>query len=213
LFELLPIIEAFFIACALSLDAFVACFSYGTSKIKIPRSSVLVLDGICSASVGIFLLLGSVLKNYIPQGITIIICFIILFLLGMVKLLDGITKSLIQKFGAISSNIHFSLFNFRFVLSLYANPEAADVDNSKTISPKEAASLAIALSLDGCAVGVGAALGNANGFAIFFFSLFIEAAAVLLGTFLGNKAAKKLTFNMSWVGGIILILLAFSKLL
>lgn len=205
--------EALLLAAALSLDAFVACFSYGAGKIKIPLSSVLVIDGVCSVSIGVTLLIGSFLRNRIPDGLTTAICFIILFFLGMVKLLDSITKSLIKKYGAISSNINFSFCNFRFVLSLYANPESADVDNSKTISPKEAASLAIALSLDGCAVGFGAALGNVNELAVFFCSLFTEAAAVLLGIFLGNKAACKLSFPISWISGFILLILAFTKLL
>ena len=205
--------EALFIALALSLDAFVAGFSYGTCKIKIPVVSVLVMDAICSLSIGAAFLAGVFLKNFIPGQITAAICFVLLFLLGMVKLLDGITTSLLQKYGAISSNIKFSFCNFRFVLSLYANPECADTDHSKTISPKEAVSLAIALSLDGMAAGLGAAFGNVNGTAVFLCSFFTEAIAVICGTALGNRAAKKLTFNISWLGGLILILLAFLKLL
>lgn len=204
--------EALFIALALSLDAFVAGFSYGACKIKIPLISVLVMDAICSLSIGAALLIGAFLKGFIPRQATTAICFILLFLLGLTKLLDGITKSLIQKYGAISSNIKFSFCNFRFVLSLYANPECADTDHSKTISPKEAVSLAIALSLDGLAAGLGAAFGEVNGFAVFLCSFFTEAIAVICGTALGNRAAGRLSFNISWLGGLILILLAFLKL-
>lgn len=204
--------EAFCIASALSLDAFAASFSYGAGKIKIPPLSLLIIDGICSVSIGIALLIGSLLKSFIPLGLTSAVCFLILFFLGLLKLLDGITKSLIRKYGAISSNLHFSFCNFRFVLSLYADPEAADTDCSKTISSKEAVSLALALSLDGCAVGFGTALGNVNGLAVFFCSLFTEAFAILFGTFLGNKAAGRFSCNLSWAGGLILIVLAFCKL-
>ncbi|MCH5275543.1 MAG: sporulation membrane protein YtaF [Lachnospiraceae bacterium] len=205
--------EALFLSIALSLDAFVAGFSYGVNKIRIPWTSALVIDGICSFSLGASLLLGSFLKNWIPPQLTTVLCFTILFLLGLSKLLDGLTKTLIKKYGAISSNFHFSLCNFRFVLSLYADPEAADLDHSKTISPKEASSLAIALSLDGCAVGFGAALGNAGGYALFLCSLIVEALALFCGTALGNRAAKKLPFNAAWISGGILLLLAFLKLL
>lgn len=204
--------EALFIALALSLDAFVACFSYGACKIKIPLASVLVIDAICSLSIGASFLIGTLLKGFIPGQVTSAVCFILLFFLGMTKLLDGITKSLIQKYGAISSNIKFSFCNFRFVLSLYANPECADTDHSKTISPKEAVSLAIALSLDGLAAGLGAALGNVNGFAVFLCSFFTESLAVFCGAALGNRAAGRLSFNISWLGGLMLILLAFFKL-
>lgn len=210
---LIPLLEALVIALALSMDAFVASFSYGAAKIKIPFTSVLVIDAVCSLTIGATLFIGSLVRNYIPDWLTTTVCFSLLFLLGLVKLLDGITKSLIKKYGAISSNIKFSFCNFRFVLNLYADPECADVDHSKTISGKEAASLAIALSLDGCAVGFGAALGNVNGLAVFLCSLAVEALAVLGGAALGNKAAKKLSFNASWLGGCLLLVLAFLKLL
>ena len=212
--QLFPIItEALFLSIALSLDAFVAGFSYGVNKIKIPWTSALVIDGICSFSLGAALLLGSLLKHWIPPQLTTVLCFLILLLLAFSKLLDGLTKTLIKKYGTICSNFHFSLCNFRFVLSLYADPEAADLDHSKTISPREASSLAIALSLDGCAVGFGAALGSASASALFFCSLIVEALALFSGTALGNRAAKKLPFNAAWISGSILLLLAFLKLL
>lgn len=207
------IFEAFCIASALSADAFVTGFSYGTDRIKIPFLSVLVIDGICSLMIGATLLAGSYIRQYTPAFVTTAVCFTLLFVLGMAKLLDGITKSLIRKYGIISSNIKFSFCNFRFVLSLYANPACADTDHSKTISPKEAIVLAIVLSLDGCAVGFGAALGNVNGPAVFFCSLIMEAAAILSGAALGNRAAKKLSFPVSWLSGCILLILAFSKLI
>lgn len=205
-------LEALFIAFALSLDAFVAGFSYGACKIKIPLVSVFVMDAICSLCIGAALLAGALLRGIIPGQAASAACFVLLFLLGLMKLLDGITKSLIQKYGAISSNIKFSFCNFRFVLSLYANPESADTDHSKTISPREAVSLAIALSLDGLAAGIGAAFGDVNGTAVFLCSFFTEAIAVICGTALGNRAAGRLSFNISWLGGLILIFLAFLKL-
>lgn len=213
--QLFPIFtEALFLSVALSLDAFVAGFSYGMNKIRIPWISAFIVDAICSLSLGAALLLGSLFGRFIPAGLTTVICFAILLLLGITKLLDGLAKTLIHKYGNISSHFHFSFCSFRFVLSLYADPEAADSDHSKTISPKEAASLAAALSLDGCAVGFGAALDSAAGaLALFFCSLIVEAAALFLGTALGNRAAKSLPFNAAWISGIILLLLAFLKLL
>ena len=100
------------------------------------------------------MLAGSLIRGLIPQSLTTAICFVLLFILGLVKLLDSLTKSIIRKHNNLEKQIHFSLLNFRFVLSLYADPEKADRDHSKTISPGEAASLAIALSLDGMAVGL-----------------------------------------------------------
>ena len=206
------IFEAFLIASSLSLDAFVAGFAYGANKIKIDFLSIQIINIICSAMTGLSFLFGNIVKNYIPPVIASVICFTVLFLLGLTKLLDGFTKSLIKKHTNISREIKFSLFNFNFILKLYAVPEDSDADSSKNISPAEAASIAIALSLDGLAVGFGAALGGANGLAVLLFSLVTNMLAVIFGRYIGEKAATKFKFNLSWLGGIVLIILAFTKL-
>lgn len=208
----LILLEAALLASALSLDAFVASFAYGSNQIKIPPASVLVIDLVCSATVGISLLGGSFLRDLIPPQVTAVLCFGLLFLLGLFKLLDSLTKSLIRKYSSLQKELRFRFFNFRFVLSLYADPEMADQDCSKTISPGEAASLAVALSLDGMAAGFGAALGNVNIWAVLLCSFATNALAVLLGCRLGNRLAQKLRFNLSWISGAILLLLAFGKL-
>lgn len=201
------------LSIAISMDTFVASFAYGSNKIKIPFSSIQIINLICSLTLGIAFLLGNLLIQYIPERLTSLICFIILFILGMTKLLDSFAKSIIRKYNNITKRIQFSMFHFNFILSLYADPEQADVDNSKTISPLEAVSLAIALSLDGIAVGIGAALGNVNGFAAVFFTLIMGTVALVLGSYLGNKLAKKLSFNISWLSGAYLVILAFTKIM
>lgn len=208
----ITILEAALIASSLSLDAFTAGFAYGSNKIKIPFFSVQIINIICSAMIAISFLAGSIVKDFIPHWVTVTVCFIVLFILGIIKLLDGITKSIIRKYAGFSRELKFSLFNLIFILKLYADPEYADADLSKTISPIEAASVALALSLDGIAVGFGAALGNANGLAVVLLSLVANAAAVMSGCYFGEKIAKKINFNFSWVSGVVLIILAFSKL-
>lgn len=206
------ILEAVMLASALSLDAFITSFAYGSKKIKIPFKSVQVINLICSSITGLSLFAGTIIRQYISDRLTIAISFTILFVLGMVKILDSITKAIIRKHNSLNKEISFSLFNLKFILNLYANPEDADIDKSKTLSPIEAVSLAIALSLDGITVGLGAALGNANGPAVFLCSLITDMAAIILGCFVGNKIANTTPFNLSWLSGLILVLLAFSKL-
>ena len=128
------------------------------------------------------------------------------------KLFDSITKSIIRKHTNLSKEINLSIFNFKLLMRLYADPEAADADISKSISPREAAILAVSLSLDGIAVGFGAALISINVWAVILFSLVTNFIALTLGVWLGNKAAHKLRFNISWLAGLILIGLAIGKL-
>jgi len=205
--------EAVILASALSLDAFVASFAYGSKNITIPFKSVQIINFICSGITGLSFLAGGLLKHYVPHQLTVVLSFIILFVLGMIKLLDSTTKSIIRKYNHIHKEIAFSLFHFKFILNLYANPEDADVDNSKTLSSVEAASLATALSLDGITVGLGAALANINGLAVFICSLLTNMAAILLGSLIGRNMAGKTQFNLSWLSGAILLILAFAKIL
>ena len=214
---MLVILEALFLASSCSLDAFAASFAYGAKRIRIPLSSALVINLICSAMLGFSLWLGSILRPFLPGWLTTAAAFVLLFGIGLVKLLDSITKSIIRrhyqtKRENLRREIHFSLFNFRFILHLYSDPEDADVNENKVISPAEAAVLATSLSLDGIAVGFGAALGSVSAPVVFLTALITDSLAVFLGCHLGNKLARKLPFNMSWLSGAILMILAIRKL-
>lgn len=209
---LYAILEAAILAASLSLDSFVAGFAYGGNKIKIPFLSVQIISIICSGIIGLSLLIGSFARNLIPVWLTQVLCFSILFVIGLVKLIDGVVKSLIRRNVSLNRQIEFSMFSLRFILSLYADPQKSDVDESKSISAMEAASLALALSLDGLAVGFGAAMGNANGLAVFLWSLVSNTAFIPLGCYLGKKIAHQVHFNLSWLCGAVLIIMAFAKI-
>lgn len=206
------ILEAVILASTLSVDAFLASFAYGSNKIKIHFLTVLIISFVSSGILGVFLFLGGIVRPYLPPDICSFLCFAVLFLIGMTKILDNLMKSVIRRLGNLSKNIHFSFFHLRFILSVYADPEAADVDQSGNISPMEACSLAVALSLDGMAAGFGAALGDVNGIALFLASFFTNAIAVVLGEAIGIRVASRLRFNISWLSGIVLIFLAVTKL-
>ena len=209
---LIVLTEAFALSSSLSLDALTVGFAYGSDKIKIPFLSVQIINIICCVILGISFLIGNIIKNYIPNWVTVFICFAVLMILGIAKILDSFTKTIIRKHKNLNKKIKFSLFNIKFILTLYADPEKADVDFSKILSPAEAAALAVSLSLDGLAVGFGAAMGNVNIFAVLVFSLITNSLAIILGGVIGNKLAKNISFDLSWLSGVILIALAASKL-
>ena len=207
------VLGAAMLALSVSLDALAAAFAYGCKKIKIPPLSALIINLICTGFIGLAFLLGSVLAQFIPGWVATAVSFTILFLIGATKLLDSIAKSIIRKYAQISKEVKLSLLNFKFILQVYADPEAADIDVSKSISSKEAAVLAVSLSLDGFAVGLGAALLGFNAWIVILFSLLANGLAIWLGSKLGNKAAQNPRFNISWLAGVVLIGLAFMQLL
>jgi len=206
------ILSAAAIAVSISIDAFAVSFAYGCKKIKIPMSAALLISCICTAIIGVSFLFGTLLQQHIPYGMAAAISFAILFMIGLLKLFDSITKSLIRRHVHFDKEVKLSVFNLKLAMRLYADPEAADEDKSKSLCAKEAAVLAISLSLDGLAVGLSAALIGINPLILLTLTLITGYCALLFGGWLGNKAAGKLPFNISWLAGVMLIGLAFAQL-
>ena len=209
----LSLSEAILLAALVSVDAFAAAFAYGCKKTKMPPSSICVINLICVSVIATSFWLGAALLPHIPQWLADVLAFAILFAIGLTKLFDSLIKSIIRKYVRTDRRIELSMFNFKFILRIYADPEAADVDISKTITLKEAAVLALALSLDGFAVGFGAALAGINGWLVVMFTFGLGFTALFLGGLLGQKAAHKLRLDISWLAGLVLIALAVSNLL
>lgn len=59
-------LETILLVLTLSLDAFVASIAYGANKIKIPRSSCLIINLVCSLFLGFSVFLGYGLKKFLP---------------------------------------------------------------------------------------------------------------------------------------------------
>ncbi len=195
---------------ALCVDSFVASFGYGANKIKIPTVCALIINGICTLFLGISLLAGSLMKDVLNKESASIICFVVLLFMGLIKLCDSYIKSYIRKHKKMEKQ--FKLSNLNFIFSIYADPEVADADHSRTLSPAEAVLLAIAMSLDGLAVGVGAALSGISPLFTILMSLCIGFVALLFGSFLGRKVSDKMMKDITWLGGILLIAVAVMKL-
>ncbi len=206
------ILESIILVTALSLDAFVASFAYGTNKIKIPILSALILTVICSLTLTISLFIGALIRPYLHETVTHVLCFMILFILGITKLFDSSIKAYIRKKKTLNKQIAFKALNLHFILNIYADPKIADKDDSRTLSLSEAISLALALSIDGLAVGLGAALANVNSLIIIITSLFIGMVAVMGGSLLGEKISEKINLDLSWLSGLLLVILAIMKL-
>ena len=206
------VMESFALVLALSVDAFVASFAYGTSKIRIPLASVLVISAVCSGILALSLALGYAVRELIPPRLIRLICFALLLIPGAIKLFDSALKSSIRR-RAGQCEIAFEAMDLHFILQVYADPDKADRDQSRVLSCREALSLAAALSLDGLAAGVGAAIGSISIPLAVVISLLCSVLLVCLGSKLGNRMAKRAPMNLSWISGALLILLAISKLI
>lgn len=211
--SLTSILEALFLVIALSIDAFVASFAYGSDRIHIPYVSVFIISGICSLVLGISLFVGVLVKPWVPASLIAWICFLLLFTLGAFKVFDSSVKRLIRKYQKVHRQVSFSIFQLHFLLQVYADPQSADYDHSRILNPSEAALLAISLSIDGLAAGFSAGLTNLNPWLVLLLSFICGAVMVISGSKLGKMMADNSRFDLSWMSGCILIILAFLKLM
>lgn len=198
---------------SLCIDSFVASIAYGTSKIRIPFVSIIIINLVCTTTLACSLLIGSILKSFLPGNLPVVLGFLLLMALGIYRLFEYIFKAYISKCSKSDSPLTFKIFDFQFVLQVYADEIKADFDNSKCLNVKESFYLALALSLDSLAVGIGSSLCSINYLQVLLLCFVIGIIAVSLGVFLGRKFAQKLHLELSWLSGLLLIVLAIIRVL
>lgn len=190
---------------AVCTDSFAASVGMGAAGIKIPLRSELII----SLTGALFLTLSAAFADFfgqmIPEEVCEIISFTLLISLGIFNLFQGFFKKLMMKRTKRKSSEKAS------PAEIFFDGTAADTDNSKSISVREAAALSAALSADSLITGVGAGLERLAlpilGAAVFGASMLSLAA----GQRLGRKLISTFKINLGWLCGAVLILLAFLK--
>lgn len=206
-------VQSLILVLSLCIDTFVTSIVYSSNKIKIPVVSGLIIDTICSLFLAISLFFGYLIKDFIPINIASTISFLLLLILGVYRLFEAFFKNLIKKYYDKGSPLTFKIFEFKFILQIYADEIKADLDESKILSPKEAFFLAVALSLDSLTVGFGCSLGTVNYLATVLLSFLVGALLLVLGGYVGKNISKNYNLNLSWLSGVFLIILAFIRII
>lgn len=206
-------LESILLVLSLCIDALIASFAYGTNKIKIPFTSLVTLTVISTLSLVISMSFGFLLQNYLTPSFAHISCFILLFCLGFLRFFEGVLKNFLRKKSSSTDYIEVNLLNFKLVLNVYANATLADLDHSKVLTLKESIYLGLALSLDSLLIGLGAALEPISLSEVILFSILFNLIALKLGELIGKTCSQKTSHDLSWLGGVLLILLAFIKLI
>lgn len=197
---------------ALSVDAFAASFAYGVDKVRIPPLSAVIVAALSDFILIVSLFIGNLFKAYIPASLTTFLSFSILLALGTAKLFDSSIKRIIRQNRFSSRQLHISFKNLSFILTVYAEPQEANITDVEVLSPSEAISLGLALSLDSAAAGIGAASLEYPLLLTALISFVIGILSVYSGCRLGRLLAARTDFNFSLISGILLVFLAFAKL-
>ena len=182
----MTILSAFVLAVVISIDTLATGFVYGTSKIKVPLKHVLVIDAIGSILLSAGLFFGFLLSNIIHPEITNILSIGILVAMGCYKILTYLIKK-IKKTANAPCNIKWT----------------------------ETIVLAIALSFDNIAVGIGAAIHNASVvfcIAVLISSIVTDFFFFVFGYSFGKKVIEKTSLDLSGLSGAVLVLIGVLKL-
>lgn len=118
------------LVAALSVDLMVAGIAYGSNRIAISPFCAGIINIISTACLGAALCLGTLIDKLIPEKMTVIICFVSLFVIGLWRITAFVIKRYIKRGNRIKKHYMFSMLNLDFVIYVSGNPVAADQDNS-----------------------------------------------------------------------------------
>lgn len=197
---------------ALCTDTFVSGIAYGANQVNISWQKMMAASGISSGVLGLSLAFGGAVNGLLPEGIAEgIACFLFL-LLGVIRLLDYIIKKYINNHISVHKDISFSISGLSIIINIYGNPLAADWDHSKSLSWKETVMFSFAMSIDSLVAGTLSGFLHMPVLLTTGISLFLGIAVMEAGLLLGRKLASRRGWDLSWISGILFLLLAFFKL-
>lgn len=202
--------ENWLLVTVLSLDTLFVCLTYGMKKIKIPFLSALTIAGIGTGCFTTSVLLGNLISSLLischAEELLKKIGFTVLLIMGVVNLLQSLLKRMFRQ----SKSFHFNISELNFVLNICIDETKADLDCSQNLSVREAILLASALSADSLLGGFSVQGNPATLLCLSVYSLIMGLMAIYLGMLLGKRMSQ-CGFNLSWLSGVILILIAFWK--
>lgn len=195
------------LTAAVCTDGFASAAGIGAAGIKIPAQSSVIISFTGALFLSCSAAFADLIGKFIPERVCGAVSFILLILLGLFNLFQERFKRLAERIGARSAQNGKS----RNPAALFFDGSAADADNSKSISPREAVALAAALSADSLVTGVSAGLDDLNVPMLAVVSFAAGLISISLGWRLGRKIASSLKINTGWLCGAVLIVLAFLK--
>lgn len=203
--------EWLFLIMALSFDAFLVSITYGLDNIKVNRSASVIIGFIGTLFLFLSLSFATLIQQLLSEKMALALSAGLLMFLGCCTLFNSLWKSWLSKLKKQPICVKFK--NIVLLLEIAEDEKKADMDNSNTLSVKETVMLATALSLDSLASGFAYGLSMTPALWLYLVNFIVCILLVNSGLMIGKKMKGKLRWNLSWLSGAFLILLAFSRLL
>ena len=202
----------FLLLPALAADTLAAAAACAARGIRIPIRSRWIMALVSSSILFASMVGGAGIWQFFSDFTCKAFSFTALFLLGIGSLFRSLVQNLLKKLkqGRV---MQFHAMGLSFLLSICADETAADADGSKTLCGKEAAALALALSLDSLAAGFSGGFSLEQAVLAGILSFPLQLLVLGGGLLLGEKAIRRLPALLpELISGWLLILLAFLRL-
>ena len=183
---------------ALNLDALCVAFAYGVKGIRLSFFNIIVIVIIDCIMLAVSLSAGGLLYSVIAEMTMTIVGAIVLIALGIYNIIMSIVKNCIKKDDKTS---------------VFVDETNIDKDKNKILSFKETAVLAVVLGIDALVSGFAYGFDLTYSFIALGMMFMLASISLILGGALGLKLNKKSIADLSWIGGIILILIAVWRLI
>lgn len=197
---------------AVSLDSLTAGFSYGTDGVHIKAPALIPLALVPALFITAAQGIGSFVGSFLPAGVLPCLSFLLLFLIGIAKLFESLIRHLAKKHPSLMGNWGCKIKQLNIVFTVYLSPEEANRTELQILSVKEALLLSLALSLDSILVGMAFCFTSLSPFLLFLSAALCNLLLFSGGFFLGRLLFRLLRFDLSWLSGLCLLLLAFRAL-
>ncbi|MGN0400443.1 MAG: manganese efflux pump MntP family protein [Blautia sp.] len=180
----LELLKSIVLILALTMDSFMVSFAYGASRTKMSVSVIIIMNLVMCALLGIAILTGNCLTIFLSETLTGAASFLLLFFIGLYR-----------------------------ICSCFRNhKEISETNRVSYLGILEGIGLAAVLSLDSIAVGVGTGLVQERPLFLVIGSFFMGVFMMETGWSLGTHFRTFFKQDLSWIGGVCLILLAVSTL-
>lgn len=203
--------EWLFLIMALSFDALLVSITYGLDNIKVSHLASVIIAFIGTLFLFLSLSFATLIQQLLSEKLALALSEGLLMLLGCCTLFNSLWKSWLGKLKKQPMCVRFK--NIVLLLEIAEDEKNADMDNSNTLSVKEAIMLATALSMDSLASGFAYGLAMTPTFVLYLVNFIVCVLFVDTGLVIGKKMKGRLRWDLSWLSGAFLILLAFSRLL
>ncbi|MBO4878439.1 MAG: manganese efflux pump [Ruminococcus sp.] len=192
-------------AVVVSIDIFLSSMACCSGGIRIPPLSAAVIGIICASVMAAAVTVSGLVSGMLSENLCETLSCAVLTALGVINITKSLSRSFLRRLAG-REELSLHLGGCSIAMRLYLDDTAADLDSSKTLSVPEAAAMALAGSFDCAAAGLSCG-GEVSPVTTSLCTLATGITAIFLGTLAGRKISSRLG-DLSWAGGIILILFA-----